>query len=337
MNVDDHAAVDQVTSAARRLGESVVLGAQLQKAMAPMMASNLALGAQLQKAMAPMMASNLALGAHLQKATAPMMASNLALGVQLQKAMAPMMASNLALGDQLQKAMAPMVANWARAHSVYSVQWREITAALERWDAAERELMAVLAPRGWLIAPDLPMSLTPQLLRIRREQGLRALDRRLIRLFSPAYCAQLVSATYSRPTFRRWRPTLEKAMRAHKRREFPLAIPIWLMAIDGLAQDELSRPAIFNNLGKRARLQMARALETGGLQHVLLDAWLDVMVGIGGNRPGAAAVPVVVVDRHAVLHGLRPRVGGERDSIQCILVLHLLHYFLNERESKSVA
>jgi len=157
------------------------------------------------------------------------------------------------------------------------------------------------------------MSITTRLLRIKDRDGLRAVESALMEIFSPAYCGKLLRATYSRPSFQMWRPTLEKAMRAHRRRDFALAIPIWLMAIDGVAQDELSRPAVFNNLGTRSRQEMAKSLETGGLRDILLDAWLDVMVGIGGNRSGSSSGLVLVVNRHEVLHGRRPRVGGERE------------------------
>lgn len=311
--------------------------AQMQKAMAPILASSAAQATQMQKAMAPILATHAAQAAQMRKAMAPILASTAAQAVQMQKAMAPILASHAAQAAQMQKAIAPFLANLARAQRVYSDQWRRIGQALAEWDAAERALMAALAPRGWLIAPDLPMSITTRLLRIKDRDGLRAVESALMEIFSPAYCGKLLRATYSRPSFQMWRPTLEKAMRAHRRRDFALAIPIWLMAIDGVAQDELSRPAVFNNLGTRSRQEMAKSLETGGLRDILLDAWLDVMVGIGGNRSGSSSGLVLVVNRHEVLHGRRPRVGGERDSIQCILVLHLLHYFLSQRELQSAA
>lgn len=318
------------------LARNAALAARWQETIGPTLARSATLAAQWHDTIAPVLARNAALVSRWQESIGPVLARNAALAADWQDTIGPVLARNASLAARWQETLGPLLANWETARKVYSEQWRHISAALERWDA-EQELMSILVPRGWLIAPDLPISTTRRLLTIRRENGLRALNESLIRLFSPAYCARLLRATYSRPAFRRWRPTLEKAMRAHRRRDFALAIPIWLMAIDGVAQEELSKPALFSNMGKRKRAEIAKALETGGLRSVLLDAWLDVIVGISGNRPGATTVPVLVVDRHAVLHGSRPRVGGERDSIQCILVLHLLHYFLTTREAEAAA
>jgi len=213
-----------------------------------------------------------------------------------------------------------------------AAQMYESIQRARQWDAAEQELFAILGPRGWLLSPDVPADLMGELLQIHSAKGVRAVDRRLVEVYSPGFCSATLKTTYSRPAFKAWRPTFNKALRAHRDGDFALAIPVWLMALDGIAGQELGTYQVYSKVqskkgAKNIHTQLAQ--EQPGYVDRLLEAWFDVLAGLGRQyRPPAPAA----LNRHAVLHGARPRVGGQRDSIQCILLLHLLHYFLEERD-----
>ena len=121
------------------------------------------------------------------------------------------------------------------------------------------------------------------------------------------------------------------ALGAHARGEFPLAVPVWLAAVEGLLREEVGTPRAFNHPSpKKARALSEKVTPAGQPRDSWSDAWADVISGLGASHPpgkGSAAL-----SRHAVLHGSRPRMGGERDSIQGILLIHLLHYFLEQRD-----
>lgn len=65
-----------------------------------------------------------------------------------------------------------------------------------------------------------------------------------------------------------------------------------------------------------------------GFTDLELDALCEVLTGLGSGRDRTPAV----LNRHDVLHGNRPHIGTEKDSLQCVLVLHALHWLLSIHE-----
>lgn len=237
------------------------------------------------------------------------------------------------LSDQVRGFITHMASAIATA-AASAARWIETS---QQWDREEAELFAILVPRGWLLSPEVPMSFVSELLRIRRDQGLRALDHRLIKEYSPRFCSAIVRQTYNRPEFLPWRPTFERALRAHRHRDYALAIPIWLAAIDGILASDLATEDVYTKLRRKGVRKQLRAKMTPPEMPMdrMADAWVAVLAGMG-VREGVNR-EIAVLNRHAILHGSRPRIGGERDSIQCILVLHLLHYFMESREEWSMS
>jgi hypothetical protein len=59
----------------------------------------------------------------------------------------------------------------------------------------------------------------------------------------------------------------------------------------------------------------------------LLDALIDVVREVGRPRDRQPS-PNPVIRRHGILHGEDPNFGSKRDSIQCLLMLEVLHLYL---------
>lgn len=218
--------------------------------------------------------------------------------------------------------------------SQYAKELAQVMERNELWNDEERRLFAILVPRGWLLSPDVPAGLLPLLLQKREREGIRAVDRTLVKVYNPRFCTQMIRASYGRPAFALWRATFEKALRAHRRREFALAIPIWLSALDGIVGAELGADKIYTRVTrKKAAENLKASLRSGpdDFDDQLSTAWVDVLAGVA-TSVGRGKVPAIL-NRHAVLHGAKPRIGTERDSIQGVLLLHLLHYFLEQRET----
>ncbi len=146
---------------------------------------------------------------------------------------------------------------------------------------------------------------------------------------------------FDRLAFSRRKSSLLKAMTAHKADDYELSIPVWLLSIDGICRDELGVDQVYSNTqSKLAAKQLAEALSwpsLDGARDPLGQALIEVIAGFGlpkGRRNPA------VLNRHGVLHGEVPEIGLEKDSIQCVLILQVLHFclgFTEERESSKAS
>lgn len=58
----------------------------------------------------------------------------------------------------------------------------------------------------------------------------------------------------------------------------------------------------------------------------LLDSLISVLLAVGRDEKQSSTSPVV--GRHPILHGAQPDIGGEKDSIQCVLMLEVVHLFV---------
>lgn len=199
-----------------------------------------------------------------------------------------------------------------------------------RGRAAEKEILDQLAPRGWLISPSAPAEIAVDLLIESKRRGLDRVEKLLMEELRPDVCGEMLDSLYDRTSFAQWKGTFGKALKAHAAGDFELSVPIWLLAIDGICGAELAISGIYSELqGKKGTAKLLRQLSwrtiTGSADPLLL-AVIQVVSGFGKSI-GRGRNPVVL-NRHAVLHGLIPTIGTEKDSIQCILVLEVLHFCL---------
>jgi hypothetical protein len=216
-------------------------------------------------------------------------------------------------------------------------QAAQLFESARRWHDANTRVLAVLAPRGWLISPNLPARISFDLLRTYESGGIDRVEEELAEGFDDEVCTLIIESLSGNGMLADWLPALRKALRAHTHGDYELAIPIWLIAIDGICRSELAGVNVFglqSARGRAAETLRNRILTRMGvtqaevhfnLQGAEVDALLTVFTGMSGK--GGAAV----LNRHAILHGERPAIGSKRDSVQSIIVLEVIYWLLTLR------
>jgi hypothetical protein len=203
-----------------------------------------------------------------------------------------------------------------------------------RGQVAAQEILDQLAPRGWLISPSAPAEIAEDLLIELKRHGLARVEKLLMEELPADVCGEMLDSLYDRSSFAEWKGTFGKALQAHTRGDFELSIPIWLLAIDGISSQELMISKIYSKVqGKKGTRRLLDQLSwqtiTGSTDPLLL-AVVQVLAGFG--KPSRRTGTPAVLNRNAVLHGQAPTIGTEKDSIQCILVLEVLHFCLEMRD-----
>lgn len=198
---------------------------------------------------------------------------------------------------------------------------------VRQWEKEQSELLKLIAPRGWLLSPSLAMTAPSEMLRVAREDGLDALEVELIALYNVEHLTEIVEDFYDRPSFEAWRDTFADALDAHSRGTYRLAIPIWLIAIEGIIREEFQLRDVYTVVRKKKgqRVRAAIAIQDTPVDS-LLDSLISVLLAVGRDEKQSSTSPVV--GRHPILHGAQPDIGGEKDSIQCVLMLEVVHLFV---------
>lgn len=207
-----------------------------------------------------------------------------------------------------------------------SPDWTDLAARMQVGVQAYREVVEAMAPYGWLISHRYTPRDAAEFRRIYAEHGPIAVEDRLISDFRRVSALGASHRMTGRRAVVNWASIITLAATAHDRGEYPLAIPIWLITTDGVAGLLGIEPySIQSPTGKRAE-QARRALKSfGSIAPAAAAALIAVFTGLGGYGSDLA-----VLNRHAVLHGRRPMIGTERESIQCFLALEMLINLLKE-------
>jgi hypothetical protein len=200
---------------------------------------------------------------------------------------------------------------------------------LREWDRSEQEIIALLAPRGWLISPTTSLPEIHALLALAEADGIDAVEHALIETMTPARCRAVVEDSYDRPSFASWHPVFEQALWAHEHERYALSVPIWLLAFDGIWRVELGESNIYSRVLKKQGALVRAAFPSS--RGRLVDALVQVILAVAEHVPHSPGA-MAGLRRHAVLHGRDPDFGTERASIQGILMLEALHYHLDSRE-----
>ena len=222
-------------------------------------------------------------------------------------------------------------------------QFLDVVEGMRRWHEHNQRVLVLLAPRGWLLSPHLTIGVTTDLLALYDAEGIEAVDDAMLATFDDEVCADLIDDLLQSPVFADSAVTLGKALDAHRRGEYELAVAIWLIVIDGVCRHELKGVDVYglqSPKGKKAndvRRQIldrmcantARIVEE--LQDLEINALLVVFTGMGGKGDP------VVLNRNAVLHGELPSIGDRRDSVQALVVLDVLQWLLTLRSAQRAA
>lgn len=224
---------------------------------------------------------------------------------------------------QFQKTQLPQLIEFAR----------QFVEGIEKWEENERIFVAHLAQRGWLLSPSDSIQTWFKLRKAIKEHGIDAVESQLVQLYDPDACERMLKECVDRPSYKAWEAKFQRAMAAHRRGEFDLAIPIWLMAAEGILSAELSRDGrrIDNvyTLVKRKNGRYIRDafVDTSSKGEAFLDGMIEVL-RLFGRHSSQLESGTSILHRHSIMHGNDPNFGTEKDSIQCILLLEVIHMYL---------
>jgi Mn-dependent DtxR family transcriptional regulator len=171
--------------------------------------------------------------------------------------------------------------------------------------------------RGWLVSPSLS-DIYAELYKHVNEEP-EELERHLVDLLE-GRALEMLSQTFTHPSFARRRSLLEMAGQAHARGEFPLAIPIFLAQADGIVKETFRRDAFRR---KKHSLRLMRSVRSA----VELDFWTYLFDHVAARVNGGDGL-----HRHPIMHGLTLTYGNRSNSLRAILLLHYLWYLLSRRD-----
>jgi hypothetical protein len=198
---------------------------------------------------------------------------------------------------------------------------------LREWDESERRILELLAPRGWLISAETSLTEVHQLLAIADAEGVEAVEEALVSALTPQRCREIIESLYETDAFAEWREAFEQALGAHEQGSYALSVPIWLIAFEGVWRAELGVGNIFSRIKKKRGSSIVRATFPFSRDR-LVNALIGVMVVVAESRASAADG----LRRHVVMHGLDPKFGTKKASVQGILMLEALHSHLQEHD-----
>lgn len=218
----------------------------------------------------------------------------------------------------------------------FAVQAARVAEAWEKTKVSAREVFPILAAHGWLMSPRAHAGEPRHLHELYEEGGIDAVEAYLLDAIDSEDCSSIVAELKARPIFASWVRTFDKALEAQNRGDHELAIPIWLAALDRACSNQglTTRNKTYSQPSKKKR----RAIEQGlmpsvsGVYQPMMDAWVDVLSGFSLDSQKAGPA---VLNRHAVMHGQRPDIGGRKDAIQCLLALQVLTWLLDVRDRAS--
>ena len=189
--------------------------------------------------------------------------------------------------------------------------------ALEEQKEIERQALKRLVPRGWLLSPSLAAAAPSKILAAIEEEGIDSVENDLIRLFDPDFCKEIIDECLDRESYTVWEEKFGRALAAHRCGDFDLAIPIWLIAIDGILSAELSTEErriedVFTRVHRRKGLGIREAFgPTNPWTDPLLDGLIGVLREFGRSKEEESS-PNPVLRRHAIMHGETADFGSER-------------------------
>jgi hypothetical protein len=190
--------------------------------------------------------------------------------------------------------------------------------------ALEERLARPLADRGWLLFSLIQVDVLRDV-EIALEHNPERVDELLTAYYRDNlddYLSETAESHHCAP----WRAKIESAYRAHASGDYDLAVPLWLIIIDGVART-IARDRNFKLYTEVQSVQSyrgrVRKLFPGDrAEHSWSERLIQVLHLL--SRGEKHSKRGIGVNRAAILHGLDPDFGTERESLQCILTLHLL-------------
>jgi hypothetical protein len=206
-----------------------------------------------------------------------------------------------------------------------SAVWKTAIEASRRWDEGERRILGLLAPRGWVISPSSTLADLSALIAIADAEGVEGVEAKLMAELTPDRCREIIETLCARASFAQWSGPLREAVIAHEQGRYALAVPVWLIALDGIFLIEL-RSDVFKQARKKNGGDLGRL--SPGSRERLLDALITAIQFVAEQIPAGSEPAPGELRRHAIMHGRDPAYGTERASVQGVLLLEMLHFQL---------
>src|SRR4029077_285028 len=95
-----------------------------------------------------------------------------------------------------------------------------------------------------------PADLVDQLSSELRSKRIEQVEAELVEALNPDVCSRILDSLYDREAFAKWKASFAKAIKAHAIGDYELAIPIWLVAIDGICREEIGISRVYSSVQK---------------------------------------------------------------------------------------
>jgi predicted transcriptional regulator len=208
---------------------------------------------------------------------------------------------------------------------------RPILSELAKVPAANKAVQEKLLPRGWLLSPWLPIGDFLWFLgQLETHHDLDVVESNLVERFDRR-CEDLIDEICDFEPFKERKHLLDQALRAHRRGEYGLAIPVFLLAIEGVVIDSFGDDKLL-----ASRKRWSRRMPVDKLMKAFYEAFWTTMVGTLWKSYGLRDKPPTrVLNRHMILHGRSADYDTKRNSVQAILALHYLAFIVGEHMKRS--
>jgi hypothetical protein len=104
-----------------------------------------------------------------------------------------------------------------------------------------------------------------------------------------------------------------------------------LIALDGIFLAELGVSDVFTKIQRRKGKALKSYFPLGDR---LLEALIRALLFVAGHLPSGESTASGELRRHKILHGVDPSYGTEKASVQGVLLLEVLHFQLEARDSE---
>jgi hypothetical protein len=144
------------------------------------------------------------------------------------------------------------------------------------------------------------------------------------------YLQEIVHQWFKRSSFEPWKRHLEEALEAHKTEKYALSIPVLLLVAEGMA-GRFCETKVIEVGASAAGKKVAEAIKRGLMvSHDYMVSDLDVLMHVIENviyentKKLKGRMEEDILNRHAVLHGLKPDYGTRKSSLRAFMLLDLL-------------
>jgi hypothetical protein len=180
-----------------------------------------------------------------------------------------------------------------------------------------RDALMTLGNHGWYLDPSLAMQLLWELQSVLEQGDVENADRILCEYFEERLDAIEESL---RQRFPHRAHLLSAAFDAHRRRQYELAIPVFLAQTDGICADLTSRYLFLRQDGKPETAHYVETVAADALQAAILSPLAEVLpIGMSRReRPDGFDA----LNRHMVMHGESLDYGTRLNSLKAISLLN---------------